>query len=271
MTYTIRIQPYAFEGVIGHKDPGVITDLSIATEGLGKPDYDTFIYVEDLADSTNWEKYPKRGIVDGVINEEVINRWASEGAGEWISVDFGSVKNVHSMAFSGVSQNARAYNFDVLISDDNVTWTTIHKGGAPTTTDWMSIIPLGDVQARYVKLIGYGSNASAWNTYAEIRFYESAAQQAEDISYWPIYFELGGVEGSVGTQKQVLVEGTDTNRNKCDIRADAIVTYKIANEGIATVSPDGIVTFVSAGETTLTVTVTQDGYSASSTVPVVAQ
>ncbi|MBQ4159569.1 MAG: discoidin domain-containing protein, partial [Clostridia bacterium] len=252
--YTVLMQADLFGGVIGHKDPGVLQTLKIDVVGEGGPDYDTFIYVEDLADSTNWEKYPKRGIVDGVINEEIKNRWAAEGDGEWISMDFGAVKTIHSMAFAGVKQKTRAYNFDVLISNDNASWTTVHTGGAPKTTDIMSIIPLGDVQARYVKLVCHGSNESAWNTYAEVRFYESAAQQAEDISYWPIYFAERKLSGAPGEQLRLTLSGVDASRSIVEVRADASVTYSIADESIATVSADGVVSFIKAGTTTVTVT-----------------
>ena len=269
--YTVLMQPYAFEGIIGHKDPGIIQELEVSVAGAGGPGYDTFIYVEDLLDSTNWEKYPKRGIVDGVINTEIKNRWAAEGKGQWIQVDFGSVKNVHSMAFAGVYQNERAYKFDVLVSEDGMSWRTIHTGGAPMTTDKMSIIPLGDVQARFVKLIGYGSNDSDWNTYAEIRFYESTEQQAEDISYWPVYFAERGFSGEVGEQVLLSLSGVDVFRNIVEVREDATVNYTVADTNVATVSVDGTLTFKQLGETTLTVTVTQDGYSAMTTVSVITK
>ena len=182
------MQQNAFENVTGNLDSGVVNKLEVMSAGVNMPDHDTFIYVESLTDSTGFASYPERGIVDGVINENTINRWAANGDGHWIQMDFGSVKNVHAMSFAGVSQTERAYKFDVLVSTDGENYTTVHTGGAPTTTDKMSVIPLGDVQARYVKLLCHGNSANTWNTYAEVRFYESAAQQAEDVSYWPSYF-----------------------------------------------------------------------------------
>ncbi len=259
--YTFTMQTDAFGGVLGHKDPGVITDLRVQLAGQTIPEYNTFIYVEDLADSTNWATYPVRGIVDGVINELVENRWASQGEG-WISLDFGSLKNVHSMAFAGVSQDVRAYNFDVLASVDGVTWTTLHTGGAPATTEIMSIIPLGDVQARYVKLVGKGNNQNAWNTYAEVRFYESEAQQKEDMYYWPAYFGTVDLRGMVGTSAMLNVTGLDSTKTELDLKPTATVTFAVADPSIATIAADGSITFLKAGTTTVTVTVTQDGHSA---------
>ena len=175
------------------------------------------------------------------------------------------------MAFAGVTQTARAYKFDVLASTDGINYTTVHTGGAPTTTDKMSIIPLGDISARYIKFVGHGNNQNAWNTYAEVRFYESAAQQNEDVSYWPSYFAEKEVKGSVGSSVRVLLSAKDAFKNSVTIRPDATVTYVVADESIATVSADGVVSFIKVGTTTVTVTATQDGYTASTTVNIVAQ
>ena len=269
--YTIHFATDPFANVLGHKDPGVVSELSIAMASTALPSYPTYIYVEDLTDSTGFASYPKRGIVDGIINAETKNRWASNGEGHWIQLDFGTVKNIHSMAFAGVNQDVRAYNFDVLASTDGINYTTVHTGGAPTTMEKMSILSLGDVQARYIKLVCHGSNQGTWNTYAEVRFYENAQQQAEDVSYWPAYFAQSNIQGAAGTNAKLVVSAVDAQRGNVVLREDAQYTYKIANEAVATVSPDGNLTFVSAGETKLTVMVTQDGYSASATVSVVCK
>ncbi len=269
--YTFKLQPDAFENVIGSKDAGVITSVEAMSAGTRLPEHETFIYVEDLTDSTAFASYPERGIVDGVINESTLNRWASNEPNAWIQMDFGSVKTVHSMAFAGVTQTARAYKFDVLASIDGENYTTVHTGGAPTTTDKMSIIPLGDISARYIKLVGHGNNQNAWNTYAEVRFYESAAQQNEDASYWPSYFAEKEVKGSVGTSVRVLLSAKDAFKNSVTIRPDAEVTYTVADESIATVSADGVVSFIKAGTTTVTVTVTQDGFSVSATANITVE
>ncbi len=268
--YTFKLQPYAFEGVLGHKDPGVILDVKLTLVGAGAPAYNTFIYVEDLTDSTGFATYPKRGIVDGVINTSTENRWAAQGEG-WIQMDFGSVKNVHSMGFAGVTQTSRAYDFDVEVSTDGVNYTLVHTGGAQPTNDIMYLIPLGDVQARYVKITGKGNNTNAWNTYAEVRFYESAAQQAEDVYYWPAYFGSNGLSGKAGTTAAVKVEGVDAGKATFAIRPDSTVVYKVADESIATVAADGTISFIKAGTTTVTVTVTQDGYTASSTATITVE
>ncbi len=265
--YNIKIEYDPFEGLKGSKDPGVINKLTVERMGSQLPDHYTYIYVEDLEDSTGFASYPKRGIVDGVINTSTANRWAAQGIG-WISMDFGSVKNLHSMAFAGVSQDVRAYRFDVEVSTDGQSWKKVHEGGAPTTMKTMSIIPLGDVQARYVRLTGNGNSQNAWNTWAEVRYYESAEQQAEDILYWSAYFGSADVTGAAGTTMPLVVKGVDAPGDLFALRDDAEMTYEIADPSIATVSADGKITFLKTGKTTLTVRASQDGYGTTLTVEV---
>ncbi len=259
-SYTFKMQPDVFAGIKGSKDAGVLDGLQIQMVAMEKPNYNTFIYVESLSDSTGFATYPERGTVDGVINELVENRWAVNGEG-WLQFDFGSVKNLHSMAFAGVTQTERAYKFDVLVSTDGVTWTTVHTGGAPTTKEKMSILPLGDTAARYVKLIGHGNQLNTWNTWAEVRFYESAAQQAEDVYYWPAYFADSSISGTAGETKQLILKGVDAAGDTFALGADAVIVYEMYNSSIASVDAEGNVTFRMSGSTTLSVTVTQDGYT----------
>ena len=265
--YTIKIEYDPFEGAKSNTDAGVLSVLSAEAEKKNLPTKLTYIYVEDLTDSTGFATFPKRGIVDGVINNQIPNRWACEGEG-WIQFDFGSVKNVHSMAFAGVSQDKRAYNFDVEASTDGENWTNVHTGGAPKTTDIMSIISLGDVQARYVRMLGHGNNINAWNTWAEVRFYESEAQQNEDKSLWEAYFLAAGLTGKPGETSKILLRGMDGKRREFALSADAQITYKVADESVATVSSDGTVTYLKSGTTSVKITVVQDGYRADATMDI---
>ncbi len=258
--YKIKMQNDCFAGLSSIKDAGVAYDMKINIGNKKAPEYPTYIYVESLTDSTGFASYPERGAVDGVINDNLENRWAANGDGQWLQFDFGSVQTVYSMAFAGVTQTQRAYKFDVLASADGITWTTIHTGGAPATDDLMSIIKFAEpAQARFIKMIGHSSNKSTWNTYAEVRFYNSAEQQAEDISYWDVYFAKDEtVTGKVGEKGQIYVRGKGLNGQTLE-NYDAIFTYHVGDESIATISPMGEIAFHKAGKTRITVTGKQNG------------
>ncbi len=290
-TYYIKMQHDPFEGILSITDPGVLNALKATLGDMEVPSEITYIYVDDLEDSTGWATYPERGIVDGVINNEILNRWASDAADSWIMMDFGESHPLYSMAFAGVTQESRQYLFDVWVSatGNENDWTQVHTGGAPMTTDIMSVIELYDnataeqkaalENVRYVKLLGQGhirtnGNKYAWNTWAEIRFYESDTQEKTDISYWPVYFPSGKFEGKAGAEEQIKLKGIDYYRTEFDLRENAEIIYEVADESIAKVTTESGVDkleFLKNGTTTITITATQDGFSASTTVTVICE
>ena len=283
-TYYIKMQRDPFEGILGLTDPGALKALKASLDNVVLPSEPTYIYVEDVTASSfaisSGGSYPVRGIVDGVISSATEYRWGAQGRdGDcWIQADFGSPKTLYSMAFAGDKQDVRSYYFDVLVSINNENWTTIHKGGAGTTTDYMSVIDFSEidttVQARYVKLVGYGNSANAWNSYTEVRFYESEAQQNEDITYWDTYFVKDSFKDKAGASAGIILKGVDSYKTEFDLKPEAVVTYEVADESIAkVVTESGVdkLEFLKNGTTTMTITATQDGFSASTTVTIICE
>lgn len=284
ITYSIKIQVDPFEGILNNRDDGVLDSLKATLDTLLVPEEYTYIYVEDVTASSfstsSGGSYPVRGVVDGVISSDVEHRWGAKGTDGscWIQVDFGSVQTLHSMAFAGSSHDVRAYKFDVLVSEDGTNWTTIHTGGTAATTELMAVIDFNgtdtDIQARYVKLVGYGYTdvnglTGEWNNYAELRFYESEEQQSEDMEYWEVYFNTEGFVGEVGSTANIILTGLDFSKNEFELKADAVITYDVADNTIATVDAAGKISFLKEGSTTITITAVQDGFSASTTENIV--
>lgn len=268
--YYIKMQRSPLEGAVSNTDDGILYSLDAGVVGKQLPDEDNFIEVVDLEDSTGWATYPKFGIVDGVINEETANRWASNAADCWIMMDFGTSKQLHSMAFAGVTQTTRAYDFDVQVSSDKINWTTVHTGGAQTTEDWMYIIEFDTTayadalsNVRYVKMLGHGYKGGKWNTWAEVRFYETHEKEQTDKSYWDAYF-TSDFKNSVGDIKQITLTGYDYNRNIIDL-SSATILYEIEDTSVAMVNENGSISYLKEGTTNLEITATLDGFTAKAT------
>lgn len=284
ITYSIKIQADPFEGVLNNRDDGVLDSLKATLDTLMVPEEYTYIYVQDVTASSfatsSGGTYPTRGVVDGVISSDVEHRWGAKGTDGscFIQVDFGSVQTLHSMAFAGTSHDVRAYQFDVLVSEDGENWTTIHTGGAATTTELMAIIDFNqietDVQAQYVKLVGYGYTdanglTGEWNNYAELRFYTSEEQQSKDMEYWEVYFNTEGFVGAAGSTANIILTGLDFSKNEFPLKEDAVITYNVADTEIASVDAAGKISFLKEGTTSITITASQDGFSASTTENIV--
>ncbi len=261
-TYTFHMQKDGYKDMIGLKSLNRIQP-TLHAEKL--PDEITYIYVEDLVDSTNWATYPKRGIVDGVINEEIFNRWAMNGTGGWIQMDFGSVKNLHSMGFAGVYMTDRDYLFEVEVSADGENWTTVEAYGAKRNDDIMVILPMGDVQARYVRMNAKGTTKTGWNTWAEVRFYETEAQQNADKALWPYYFtEI--ISGKAGDSCLVAMHNYDDAGNIAELDASINIAFSVTDPSVASVGANGNVTLLKPGKTELVIRI--DSYHVTRTIKV---
>ncbi|MFD2328103.1 polysaccharide lyase family 8 super-sandwich domain-containing protein [Cohnella sp. GCM10020058] len=100
-------------------------------------------------------------------------RWSSSGTGQWIQFDLGKTQPIGYVGISFFVQNTRTSAFDILVSEDNVNWNTVFSGNSSIVSDDTVIqtFDFPDVQARYVKILGYGNSLNLWNSYSEVQIY----------------------------------------------------------------------------------------------------
>lgn len=106
----------------------------------------------------------------GSYDGDMSTRWSALGKGEWIVHDFGKVVDVDAFAIAFNQGNARTYTFDMLVSEDGINFTEVIKGmnNSGETND-PEVYKLDQTyKARYIKFVGYGSNANEWNNVVEL-------------------------------------------------------------------------------------------------------
>ena len=82
----------------------------------------------------------------------------------------GLIVDIKSMYIAFGQGNKRNYNVDILVSDDNVTYTPVKTGHKTSgTTTELEEIPL-NCRGRYVKLVGKGNSVNQWLNIAEVAF-----------------------------------------------------------------------------------------------------
>lgn len=91
----------------------------------------------------------------------------------WIDFDLGEDKVVDAVALAIHSGNSRAAIFDIMVSNDGETYTTVLENcrTSGTTTD-MEHVVFEPQEVRYVRLVGYGATTSPYNSYSEIHIYK---------------------------------------------------------------------------------------------------
>ena len=75
-----------------------------------------------------------------------------QGDNQWLTVDLGQAYTVGRIVVDWTSDAGKIY--DVLVSSDNKTWTTVHRvlKGYANATDNFTLFQTG---VRYVKVLGY--------------------------------------------------------------------------------------------------------------------
>ncbi len=123
-----------------------------------------------------WKDFPPELTLDG--NLESPSFWCAEGKGEWIQYDLGAVKKLEEIKIAFVAGDKRVYTIDLLVSKtgDEKDWTTVTaKATSSGKTLKFEPFKLNGVEARFVKIVGYGNNSEKmanWTNLAEVAFEE---------------------------------------------------------------------------------------------------
>jgi beta-glucanase (GH16 family) len=108
------------------------------------------------------------------VDNNVSTRWSASGDGQWLRLDLGSVRAVSHVRVAAYQGNLRRNRFDIQVSSDNATWTTVLAGAETSGTSTAEqTFDFANVNARYVRYVGHGATlnaggTSAWNSVSEI-------------------------------------------------------------------------------------------------------
>ncbi|CAM4504979.1 putative repeat protein (TIGR02543 family) [Paenibacillus endophyticus] len=86
--------------------------------------------------------------------------WTSEGAGQWIKYDLGSVQQVHAVALAFFKGNVRNTFFDVDVSTDGQAWTRLDLETGDRPEGWLPPIK-GDSKTNYIRGVRQAIEAAA--------------------------------------------------------------------------------------------------------------
>ncbi len=99
-------------------------------------------------------------------------RWSDEGDGTWISYDLGSAQTVGSVALAWYQGDARVFTFDVQVSSNNSSWTTVlSKRQTSGSTIGLETYNFADTSARYVRIVGHRNTKNAWTSISETQIF----------------------------------------------------------------------------------------------------
>jgi hypothetical protein len=107
-------------------------------------------------------------IPENAIDNNLTTRWNVNGEGHWIQFDLGEVYIVEALDIAFFKGDERTATFEIQTSINGNDWQSQFNGEQPLSTESLQIIDINDVEAQFVRIIGYGNTANNWTTISEV-------------------------------------------------------------------------------------------------------
>jgi len=108
---------------------------------------------------------------EAAVDGDLETRWSNDDWGGAITLDLGASRPVAGVGVAFYQGDERVAFFELRTSLDGLEWTP--TPGGQSAGDRVAIQPFvfPARDARYVRILGFGNAASAWNSYAEVEVY----------------------------------------------------------------------------------------------------
>src|SRR2546430_143310 len=122
-------------------------------------------------------------VPQNTLDNNLATRWSAYGDGQWIRYDLGTLTAVSRVNIAWYCGNERAYAFDIQVSPDTLTWTTVFSGQSSGQTLRPERYDFPMVTGRFVRVIGHGqwsgtTQLNLWNSVTEAAVLGSSAVTA---------------------------------------------------------------------------------------------
>src|SRR6266513_2369145 len=210
---------------------------------------------------------------ENTLDNNLATRWSASGDGQWIRYDLGTVMAVGPVSIAWYQGTAWASAFEIQVSLDTVTWTSVFAGRSSGQTLQPERYDFPTVTGRYVRIVGHGqwsgtTELSVWNSLTEVAIYAGAAVGSAVATVDPAAVASVTVSpAAASVQGGATVQLGDVTKDSAgNLLTGRTVSWLISNAAVATVSASGLVTGVAAGSATITAT--SEGKSGTSTITV---
>ena len=104
-----------------------------------------------------------------MFDSNLATRWTSLSEGEYVVLDLGVPTSIKALAMAFWKSDTRGYNYEILVSDDGMDYTSVNKGTSELKSEGYQVFEFPEVTARYVKIIGTGNNENVNTNILELR------------------------------------------------------------------------------------------------------
>ncbi|MBP1838937.1 chondroitinase-B domain-containing protein [Formosa algae] len=127
---------------------------------------------ELVPDSVSASEAQESNGPENTLDDDFDTRWSAEGDGQIITYDLGALNTVSLLKIAFHNGDSRKTYFEIAVSENGTDFTKLTEEleSSGTTKDYENFM-IDATQARYVQVIGYGNENSAWTSLAEVRIY----------------------------------------------------------------------------------------------------
>src|SRR5207247_20113 len=95
-------------------------------------------------------------VPQNTLDNNLATRWSAYGDGQWIRYDLGALTAIDGVNIAWYLGDSRSAHFDIQVSLDTVTWTTVFSGQSSGLTTQFEPYAFPSVAARYLRIMGHG-------------------------------------------------------------------------------------------------------------------
>jgi len=193
--------------------------------------------------------------IDGNWN----TRWSAEGAGQWIQYDLGQARTVDYVDIAFYNGDRRSTRFDILASADAEQWSTVYSGQSSGTTSGFERFAFEPVDARFVRIVGYGNTSNHWNSITEV-YMEGLPDIVKPVRLAELSVGAPADSIRVGQSVRLAVQAFRSDGSAVPVESLSL-RYATSDPAVAAVGSDGLVAGVGPGSVTVSVEAIEDGYA----------
>jgi F5/8 type C domain-containing protein len=104
--------------------------------------------------------YQSPNAPQNTLDNNLATRWSAYGDGQWIRYDLGAVTAIGPVSIAWYQGTTWASAFDIQVSPDTLTWTTVFSGRSSGQTLQAERYSFPAIPGRYVRIVGHGSGTA---------------------------------------------------------------------------------------------------------------
>lgn len=107
-------------------------------------------------------------VADNVLDGDLSTRWSANGSGQWVQLNLCEEAVVNAVDVAFFKGDSRSSTFDIETSTDGSSWSEVitNQESASNTVDEQTFT-FTEVNAKYVRYVGYGNSSNTWNSLTE--------------------------------------------------------------------------------------------------------